>query len=203
MVKFLDLLRHLRLLFRFRNGCLLNRKQEASGLTRFRSLGLRRLRNGVLHRARELRPGLLLKELRHDPVLVHFPDLPANAHRFHRGRADHGRLVIPTRVDLDNQGQLDSLHLSGPINPVPLGQLHRGDRSSLLAGHCLNPGARRKPLIRGIQGVLLKARTSQTLHLLDHLNSELQKARGQRTKRLLSRALLVARWTGTPRSTLY
>ncbi len=203
MVKFLDLLRHLRLLFRFRNGCLLNRKQEASGLTLFLSPGSLRLRNGVLHRARELRPGLLLKELRHDPVLVHFPDLPANAHRFHRGRADHDRSVIPTRVDLDNQGQLDSLHLSGPINPVPLGQLHKGDPSSLLAGQCLNPGARRNLLRRESQEGLLKAGTSQILHLLDHLSSELQRARGRRTKRLLSRVLLVGRWIGTPRSIRY
>ncbi len=174
----------------------------ASGLTRFRSLGLRRLRNGVLHQAKGLRPGLL-KGSRLDLVLAQFPDLQASAHRFPRDRVVHGLLVIPTQVDQVNQGPLESIRLSGLIKLVPLGQLHRGDRSSLLAGHCLNPGARRKPLRRENQGVPLKARTSQTLHLLDHLSSELQKARGRRTKRLLSRALLVARWIGTPRSIRY
>jgi hypothetical protein len=119
LVRFRNLLRHLRLLFRFRNGCLLNRKQGASGLTLFPSLGSRRLRNGVLHQARELRPGLL-KEFRRDPVLVHFLDLPASAHHFRQVRAVHGLLVIPTQVDLDNQGLSEFLRLlSGLINPVP------------------------------------------------------------------------------------
>ena len=202
MVRFRDLLRHLRLRFRFRSGWLPSRERGASGLTRFRSPGLRRLRNGALHQAKGLRPGPL-KGSHLDPVLVQFLDLPANARPFHPGKVVRGRLVIPTQVDLDNQGLLESLRLSGLTNPARAGHLRKGDRASLLADNCLNPGARRK-LVRGEnQEVLLKAGTSQTLHLLDHLSSELQRARGRRTKKLLSLALLVGRWIGTPRSIRY
>ncbi len=171
----------------------------ASGLTRFRSPGLRRLRSGVLHRAKALHL-VLLKGSRLDLVLAQFQDLQASAHRFPRDRVVRGRLVIPTQVDRVNQGLLESIRLSGLINLVPLGRLHRGDRSSLLAVHCLNLGVRRKLLRRENQEVLLKAGISQVLRLLDHLSSELQKARGRRTKRLLSLALLVGRWIGTRRS---
>ena len=203
MVRFRNLLRHLRLRSQFQSGCLLNREQGASGLTLFRSPGSRRLRNGVLRRARGLRPGLL-KGSRRDPVLVHFLDLPASARRFPRVRVVRGRLVIPTPVDLDNQGLSECLRLlSGLISPVPWAHLRRGDRFSLLAGRCLNPGARLKLLRGENQGVRLKARTSQTLPRFDHLSLGLQRARGQRTKNLPNRALLVERWIGIPRSTRY
>jgi len=202
LVRFRNLRRHRRLHSRFRSGCLLNREQGANGPTRFRNPGLQHLRNGVLHQAKALLL-VLLKGSRHDPVQVQFLDLPASARPFHRGRVDHGRSVIPTQADLDNQGQLESLHLSGQINPVPPDYLRRGDRSSLLAGQCLNLGARRNLLRRENQEALLKAGTSQTLHLLDHLSSELQKVRGLWTKSLLSRAPLVGRWIGTPRSIRY
>jgi len=202
LARFRNPLRPLRLPSRFRSGWLLSREQGASGQTRFRSPGLRRLRNGALHQAKGLRPGPL-KGSHLDPVQVQFLDLPANARPFHPGRVVRGRLVIPTQVDLDNQALLESIRLSGLIKPVPLGQLHKGDRSNLPVGQCLNPGVRRSLRRRENSETLLRARTSQTLRLLDHLSSELQKARGRRTKRLLSRARLVGRWIGTPRSIRY
>lgn len=202
MVRFRNLLRHLRLPSRFRSGCLPSRERGASGLTRFRSPDLRRLRNGALHQAKGFRPGPL-RGSHLDPVLAQFLDLPDNARPFHRGRVVRGHLVIPTQLDLDNQGLLESLYLSGLINLVPPGQLHKGDRSNLPVGQCLNPGARRNLQRRESQEGFLKAGTSQILHLLDHLSSELQKAHGRQTKRLLSRALLVGRWIGTPRSIRY
>jgi hypothetical protein len=203
LVRFRNLLRHLRLLFRFRNGCLLNRKQGASGLTRFRSPGLRRLRNGVLHRAKALLL-VLLKGSHLGPVLVQFRDLRVSVRRFHRGRVDRDRSVFPTQVDLDNQGQLEFLRLlSGLISPVPRDHLHRGGQRSPLVGRYLNPGARRSLLRKENQEDLLKAETSQTLRLLDHPSLEVQKALGRPTRSLLSLALLVARWIGIPRLIRY
>jgi hypothetical protein len=202
LVRFRNLLRHLRLPSRFRSGCLPSRDQADSGLIRFQNRGSQLHRSGVLHQAKALRL-VLLKGSRRDPVLVQFLGLLANARLFHRGRVVRGRSVIPTRVGLDNQGLLESLRLSGLINRVPPGQLHKGDRSNLPVGRCLNPGARRNLLRGESQEVLLKAGISQAFRLLDHLSSELQKARGRRTKRLLSRVRLVGRWIGTPRSIRY
>ena len=203
MVRYRSLLRHLKLRSQFRSGWLLSREQVASGLTRFRSLGLRRLRNGALRQVKALHL-VLLKGSHHDPALVHFLDLLASARRFPRVRVVRGRLVIPIPVDLDNQGLSECLRLlSGLINPVPPGHLRRVDRPSPLAGRCLNPGARLKLLRGENQGVRLKSRTSQTLPRFDHLSLGLQRARGQRTKNLPNRALLVERWIGIPRSTRY
>ena len=160
------------------------------------------LRNGVLPQAKALLR-VRLKESRRDPVRVLFRDLLVSARHFRRGRVARGLLVIRTLRDLDNQGLLESLHLSGPINPVPPGPLRKGGQHSRLVGRCLSPGARLDLLRKESQEARLKAETSQALHLLDHLRSEVQKARGHRTKNLLSRALLVGRWIGIRRSIRY
>jgi hypothetical protein len=203
LVRFRGLLRPLRLRSRFRSGFLPSREQLDSGLTRFRSPGLRRLRNGVLHRAKALLL-VLLKESHHAPVQVQFRDLLVSVRHFHQGRVDHDHSVIPIRQDLDNLGLSEFLRLlSGLINLVLLGHLHRGEQSSLLAGQCLNPGARRSLLRKENQEALLRAETSQTLRLLDHPSLEVQKARGRPTRSLLSRALRVGRWIGIPRLIRY
>ena len=202
MARFRDLLRRPRLRSRFRSGFLLSREQVGSGLIRFRNPGLQLLRNGVLHQAKVLLL-VLLKEARHDPVQVLVQDLLVSVRRFHRGRVVRGRLVIPILQDLDNLGLLEYLRLSGLINLVLLGRLHRAGQRSPLAGRYLNPGARRDLLRKESQEALLKAGTSQALHPLDHLSSEVQKARVPRTKKLLSLALLVGKWIGTPRSIRY
>jgi hypothetical protein len=200
LVRFRSLRRRLRLLFRFRSGFLLSRKLGVSGLIRFRSPGLRRLRSGVLHRDRGLRPVLLLQGSRRDLELVRLLVLRASARRFHQRRVVHGRSGSLILVDLDSQGLSGFLRLlSGLISPVLWDHLRRRDRFRLLVGRCLSPGVRRSLLRRESQGVRLKARTFRTLRLHDHHSLEVQRARGRATRSLLSLVLLVGRWIGIPR----
>src|SRR2546425_11771927 len=93
--RFRNLLKLLRLRSRFRSGCHRIRKQEVSGLTRFRNPGLPLPRNGLSRRAKVLGLALLpLKEALLGPVPVQSRVRLDSDHLSRQARGARARLAI-------------------------------------------------------------------------------------------------------------
>jgi hypothetical protein len=167
-----------------------------SGLILFRSLGLLLLRSGVLHQVRVSVLVLRLKVALLGLVLVLFLDLRGSVHRFHLGRV-LGRLVI-LRLVRGSLVRLELRRLSGLISLVLMLRLFSRGRVKLLVARCLELGVRLGRLRRETLVVVRRTRISLRLRLA-HLKHRLRKAHERQRARLVSRALLVERWTGTPR----
>jgi hypothetical protein len=199
LVRFRNLLRHLRLRFRFRSGFLLN-SGEASGLILFQSLGLLLLRSGVLPQARASGLVLRLKAARLGLVRVLFLDLRGSVHRFHLGRV-LGRSVI-LRVVRGSLAQLEWRRLSGRISLVLMLLLFSRGRVRSLVARCLELGVRLSRLRREMLAVVRRTRISLGLRLA-HLKHRLRKAHERQRARPVSKALLAGRWTGILRLIRY
>jgi hypothetical protein len=142
---------------------------------------------------------LLLKEVLLGLVLVPLRDLLGSGPRFRLGRV-LGRLVI-LRVDRGSLVRLGLRRLSGRISLVLLVHLFSLGRGSLLVGRCLSLGVRLGPLRRETV-VVRKTRMSLGLRLARLKRGVRRRRRRQRT-RLVSRVLLVERWTGILRLIRY
>src|SRR6266571_977417 len=202
--RFRSLLKHLRLRSRFRSGCHRIRKQEVSGLTRFRNLGLPLRRSGLSRRAKVLGLALLpLKEALLGPVPVRFRVRLDSDHLSRQGRVVRARLAIPTPRGQDNQAPLELLHLSDPISHVLLDRPRKEGLRRLSVAHCLNRGARQSQVREERQGGLVKIRRFQSLHHSARIKVEHQLDNDRLTTRTSRRLPLAGRWTGTPHSIQY
>jgi hypothetical protein len=136
---------------------------------------------------------VLLKEARFGLVLVLLRDLLGSGLRFRLGRV-LGRWVI-LRVDRGSLVRLGLRRLSGRISLVLLVRLFSLGRGSLLVGLCLSLGVHLGPLRRELLVVVRRRRISLGLRLA-RLKHAPQKVHWRQRTRLVSRALLVERWTG-------
>src|SRR2546425_2204208 len=196
--RFRNLLKHLRLRSRFRSGCHRSRKQEVSGLTRFRNRGLQLPRSGLSRRAKVLGLALLsLKEALLGPVPVQFRVRLDSDRLSHQGRVVRARLAIPTHRGQDNQAPLEFLHRSDPISHVLLGRPRKEDLHHLSVGRSRNRGVPRNRLRKERPVVRLKLRTFQSLHHSARIKVEPQRDSARRTTRLPRRIPLAERWIGT------
>jgi hypothetical protein len=132
------------------------------------------------------------------PVL--FLGLRGSVHRFRLGRV-LGRLVI-LRVVLGSLVQLGLRRPSGRISLVLVLLLFSRGRVRLLVGRCLSLGVRLGRLRREMLVVVRRTRISLGLRLA-HLKHRLRKAHERQRARLVSRSLLVGRWTGILRLIRY
>src|SRR2546425_2198343 len=202
--RFRNPLKHLKLPSRFRSGCHRIRKQEVSGLTRFRNPGLPLPRSGLSRRAKVLGLALLpLKEALLGPVPVQFRVHLDRDHLSRLVRVARGRLAIPTHRGQDNRVPLEFLRHSDQISHVLLDRLRKEDLRRLSVGRSLNRGVPRSQLREEKLVVRLKVRTFQSLHHSARIKVEPQRDSARRTTRIPRRIPRAERWIGTQRLIRY
>jgi len=143
---------------------------------------------------------LLLKEALLGLVLVLLRDLLGSGLRFRLGRV-LGRWVI-LRVDRGSLVRLGLRRLSDRISLVLLVRLFSLGRGSLLVGLCLSLGVRLGRLRREPLEEFRRTRMSLGLRLA-RLKRGVRRSRRRQRTRLVSRVLLVERWTGILRLIRY